>query len=87
MKKFTAYCVDEQTRMEVLLSECSYNMACFYLDNNYFNTIDFESIGGRVKVKYDMRTDRYLIFAIDKKENIVGRVFCYDEIRGLLLGD
>ena len=82
MKRFTVYCIDNKTRMQIILSDCSYNMACAYLDSNYFN-----SISGKMKVKFDARTDRYLIFKEDENKNIISRVFCYDEIRGLLLAD
>lgn len=70
MKKFTVHCIDNKTRMQIILSDCSYNMACSYLDNNYFN-----SISGKVKVRFDARTNRYLIFKEDENKNIIGRVF------------
>ena len=79
MKIYTASCIDSKTRMEIILSDCSYNNACYYLEGNYFNSID-----GKIKTRWDRRTDRILIFAVDEKENIISRVFCYDEIRGLL---
>lgn len=82
MRKFNFVCIDEKTKMQIILSDCSYNNACYYLDSNGFNDGKY-----KVKIKYDIRTNRYLIYHIDEKENIVGRVFCYDETRGLLLGD
>lgn len=82
MKIYTASCIDSKTRMEIILSDCSYNNACYFLEGNYFNSID-----GKIKIRWDRRTDRILIFAVDEKENIISRVFCYDEARGLLLGD
>ena len=32
MKKFTAVCIDNKYHMECVLSECSFNMACDYID-------------------------------------------------------
>lgn len=80
MKKFNVSCIDDATNMEVLLAGCSYNNACNYLSLNGFN---WEN----AKMKVDYRTNRTLFYHEDKTGKIIDRVFCYDENRGLLLGD
>lgn len=74
MKIMKVLCVDVKTHMQVLVEDCSYNMACFFLEQN--KLINPEN----VKIKYDYKTDRYII-----TDN--NTCFVYDEIRGLLLGD
>ena len=79
-QKYLISCLDDLTKMEILLDRCSYNNACFYLPLCGFNW-------AVATTKKDYRTNRTLIFETDQKGNIVGRVFLYDENRGLLLGD
>lgn len=80
MKKFNISCKDTATNMEVLLAGCSYNQACDYLSLNGFNWLN-------AKMKVDYQKNRTIIYHENSKGGIDGRVFCYDENRGLLLGD
>ena len=74
MKIYKVLCVDVKTHMEIIASDCSYNAACYYLENQGL-------INENVKVKFDPNTNRYLLIQEE------GRLFIYDENRGLLLGD
>lgn len=80
MRKFSISVKDILTGMEVLLDMCNYNNACAYLWQVGF---DWKT----AKTKTDYRKNRTIIYHEDENKNIVGRVFVYDETRGLLLGD
>lgn len=80
MHEFSCSVKDILTGMEILLDMCSYNNACVYLEQKGFNWTT-------AKTKTDYRTNRTIIYHEDENKNIVGRVFIYDETRGLLLGD
>ena len=73
MRKFTSLCIDNETIKQMILSEVSYNNACYYLFSNGFvdpvNTI----------TSGDITT---LIFKNPKEIN-----FYYDEKRSYLLSD
>ena len=74
MKKFDVACRDTETDYEMVLSECSYNQACMYLQRTYHPT--------DVKVETDFVHNRkYLIL-----QGVgLGLEFCYDESRGYLM--
>ena len=74
MKIMKVLCVDAKTHCQILAEDCSYNSACWWLESQGLINPD------NVKVKYDFKTDRYII--LDNNT-----CFIYDEIRGLLLGD
>lgn len=71
MKRFTALCKDKTTGYEMVLSECSFNQACSFLESKrselgkYLGTF-FVSINVS-KLKFEKAT------------------FLYDEERGLLM--
>lgn len=73
MREFKTSCIDNVTRMEMVLSECSYNMACDWLMRKGFTQYDkFSVIGDQIEMQ----------FSKPKK-----RTFVYDEGRGILLGN
>lgn len=41
----------------------------------------------QAETKVDTRKNRVLIYNLDEDDNIIGRLFVYDDNRGLLLGD
>lgn len=75
MKRFTTACVDIVTRMQMVLSECSFNAACMFLDmenadKKFGELIAVRSLGlleGKTEFKYEKSR------------------FIYDENRGYLL--
>lgn len=73
MKKFNTLCIDNTTKMEMVLSECSYNEACAYL--------------GTIQGKYNfgnLKTCKVVSTGLTKI--IFERAaFVYDEERGYLL--
>lgn len=73
MRKFTATCIDNVTNMVMVLSDCSYNNACSFLEcenaNNKFG-------------HFISATNRTLYLTEIKFENAS---FIYDEVRGVLL--
>lgn len=72
MKRFTSVCIDKKTKYEMILSECSFNMACDYLIN-LFHPEENEFL-----VRTDYKKELHFI-TIQNKE------FAYDEIRGYLM--
>lgn len=71
-------CIDNETGMELILSECSYNMACSWLESQGFTEYDhFDSW-------YDEYNSNIVEFQFSKPAR---RTFVYDEGRGYLLGD
>ena len=73
MREFRTSCIDNVTGMEMVLSECSYNMACDWLERKGFTHYNYFEVCG---------TETILEFTAPKK-----RTFIYDEERGILLGD
>ena len=73
MKIHTTSQIDNETRMEMVLSECSYNSACDWLERKGFTHYDKFDNDGRFTT---------LVFSTPSK-----RTFVYDEKRGYLLGD
>ena len=79
MRKFTAECTDKKTGYSMVLSGCSYNMACDFLERELHKKgiciLDCEvASNGLVRI----RTIR---------ANHLRRTFYYDEERGYLLGE
>ena len=73
MREFTATCVDMKTRMTMVLSECSYNKACDWLERHGFTTYDkFEAWMGMVVMQFSKPAEK---------------IFVYDEERGYLLSN
>lgn len=74
MRIFTVACRDIETDYEMVLSECSYNQACMYLQQTY-HPMD-------IKTETDFVHNRiYLIL-----QGVgLGLEFCYDENRGYLM--
>lgn len=71
-REFKIMCKDTVTGMQMILSECSYNTACYWLENKGFTEYDqFESHGNEVWMYFSQPTKR---------------LFIYDEDRGYLLG-
>lgn len=60
MRKFVTQCKDKVTGMEMILSECSYNQACCYLDSHYTEKcLGCESFGDLTKIKFINRNFFY----------------------------
>lgn len=60
MKKFVILCKDKITGMEMILSECSYNQACSYLENQYpGECLGCENVGNLTKIKFAERNFFY----------------------------
>ena len=71
MKVFKVLCVDRFTHMQIIAEDCSYNVACCFL----------ESAGVQIEqIKTDFRTNRTLIFTDNG-------LYIFDENRGVLLLD
>lgn len=71
MREFKTSCIDNVTKMEMVLSEVSYNMACDWLMRKGFVEYDkFDVIGNQIELQ----------FSKPKK-----KTFVYDEGRGYLL--
>lgn len=88
MRKFVTSCKDDKTGYEMILSECSYNEACMWLEN------ELSKYGSEI-----YRTEKHTnglmyiwtgIYRLDKfgkSSCIAKRMFFYDEERGYLLGE
>ncbi len=72
MREFKAICRDTETNGIMVLSECSYNFACDYLDRKGFECDTARSI-----------SDRFI--EIMGKLNGKAKTFLYDEKRGYLI--
>lgn len=86
MKAFTTECKDSITNYAMILSECSYNMACDWLERT------LKKYGVEI---YDCRINSktgFMELATGKYSSALGRFepcrkYFYDEIRGYLLGE
>ena len=74
MRRVKCLCIDNKTRKEVVLTDCSYNHACWWIDNaaktNHFRVLGTEKSGDYVVIKCT-----------------AGITFYYDEAREFLLKD
>ena len=86
MRVFTTECKDSVTGYSMVLSECSYNMACDWLARTLAKYgVDIYN------VKKDYKTD-FTILESGRYSHILGdfkpcRKYYYDEVRGYLLGE
>ena len=72
MRRFIATCIDSKTKMEMVLSEASYNMACSFIEH----TLKVPIFDISTETQKDGMT------AIKKADRTI---FVYDEERGYLL--
>ena len=73
MRVFKTLCKDTITGMYMVLSECSYNMACSWLEQQGFTNYDkFNVVAGNVEMTFSKPANK---------------VFLYDENRGYLLSN
>lgn len=86
MRRFLIHCIDEKTGYQMILSECSYNFACDWL-NRYVHEKGLEIC--RAFHNNDTGLDEiWTAQWSDKICNYVPtRHFFYDEDRGYLLGE
>ena len=86
MRKFTTSCIDKKTGYEMILSECSYNMAMDWLYNVVKNA-------GREVCRLFVNKETGLteIWTAEWSDKICNykptRHYFYDEERGYLLGE
>lgn len=73
MRVFKTLCIDKETNLEMLLSEVSYNTACFWLYSKGFTDPT------KTETRGSLTTLEFL--------TPVNRVFVYDENRGYLLAN
>ena len=83
MRVFKTQCRDDKTGYEMILSECSYNEACMWLEN------ELSKYGSEI-----YRTEKHtngLMYIwtgiFGRSSCIAKRMFFYDEERGYLLGE
>ena len=73
MREFKTMCKDTKTGMQMVLSECSYNMACDWLQRKGFTEYEkFERVGDEIWLTFIKPTEK---------------LFVYDEVRGYLLSN
>ena len=84
MRVFKASCTDNKTGYEMILSECSYNMACEWLSRELTKE-DMEILN----VEVDFNGIYHIFTGITLSPTLQwsGRTFYYDEERGVLLGE
>ena len=82
MRKFEVSCIDNKTGYQMILSECTYNMACGWLDHELRSKYDMEI----VRCEYNYTRDMHVLWTSDE-EGVPGRRYFYDEQRGYLLGE
>ena len=80
MRVFNTLCKDDKTGYQMILSECSYNMAMDWLERKCIDS------GCTFRIVQDYVHDLSAIVVDDSKGNIA-RIFYYDEDRGYLLGE
>lgn len=70
MKVFNISCIDNKSKMEMIVSECTFNQACSFLEGKPLGKFlgCKSTYCGNVEIKYEKRD------------------FFYDEERGYLLG-
>lgn len=59
MRKFVTNCIDDITGMTMVLSECSYNMACDYLMRSIGQPISVKLVNNMAEIKYPKITFYY----------------------------
>lgn len=84
MRVFTTLCKDDKTGHQMILSECTYNMACDWLDNKCKKA--GVEICGLSSNRYTGLIELYTGKPDSKGLNLCRKYF-YDEERGYLLGE
>ena len=84
MRKFMVSCIDNKTGYQMILSECTYNMACDWLEKELAKT-GYE-IGGVSCNRETGFTELYSGKPTKDSLNLKRKYF-YDEQRGYLLGE
>ena len=85
MKRFTSVCIDNISKLEIVLSECSYNNACMFLESenrdNRFGKFLY------AKNKIDDKNKKHEKCKVSYLTTIKYEKACFlhDDIRGLLL--
>ena len=84
MRKFTVECKDDKTGYSMVLSECTYNMACDWLERT-LKKYGVEICG----VFFNRKTGMTELYSgrPDKNGLNLCRKYFYDEERGYLLGE
>ena len=74
--------IDNKTGKELILSGCSYNVACSWLED------ELDRAGYHVWTAVSEDPDNMvMIYTRDNKTGKEGRCYMYDEVRGYLLGE
>lgn len=82
MRVFTTLCKDAITGFQMILSECSYNMAMDWLEHKCIkNGCEFSTVQ-----QYYVKGRMLPAVTVYNKDRTI-RVFVYDEERGYLLGE
>ena len=88
MRRFTTVCIDNISKLEIVLSECSYNNACMFLESenrdNRFGKFLYAKGEMNNKSKKDDKDEKNKVSYLTtiKYEKVC---FLHDDIRGLLL--
>jgi len=86
MRKFLTSVIDRKTRHELILADCSYNMACDWLASELAKN-------NREIYRQEVSTNNELAYIWtgewdnDKHDYKNKRMFYYDEERGYLMGE
>ena len=85
MRVFTTLCKDDKTGYQMILSECSYNMACDWLDKKC------KKVGAEIcRTEHNIKTNLDELWVAKWSDRINNyepcRKYFYDEERGYLLG-
>ena len=75
MRKFTSLCIDTESRKQLVLSEVSYNNACYFLYSQGFTDPE--------KTTTDYKSNTTTLYFKSPKE----QTFYYNETKGILLTD
>lgn len=83
MREFKTSCIDDRTGYEMILSECSYNMACDWLNK------ELAKVGSEICGMHYDRENQIIELYTGLMSNGLNlkRKFFYDESRGYLLGE
>lgn len=86
MRKFMVECKDDKTGYSMVLSECTYNMACDWLERT------LKKYGVEIcRTEYNIKTNLGEIWTAKWSDRINNyepcRKYFYDEERGYLLGE
>ena len=79
MRKFTALCVENELRLPMIYSDCSYNAACYQLEYEY----DIEDASTK-EIVINGKNYTYISAKLQSNKYIH---FIYDERKGYLMLD